>query len=214
MAGDSAAKAWQGKMFARIDRYAATTAVTGKEIDIEGVVERNSLKIVHGSRDFKPIHLMNEGNIYAHDPEGMTEISFTMYTKHTDYVGDSSPEKIFFGSTATDNNETNVAPSHKIDDRVMCRLVILFTNEAVVAHAADAIGGLSGDKSKRYIFADCYITGMSSEKTDNIWKTDVSMKLAPSDADSKCNYTIQSIDADTAIDAFAALNDYDATNKW
>ena len=175
----SATKAYQGKMLARLDKYGSTTPATG-QVSVHGVIDRNSLEIGHGSKDFKAVQLMNEGHIYAHEPEGMTEISFTMYTRHTDYV-DGSPEKIFFPSdeTVTDGNATDLEPSHLIDDRVMCRFVVLFTNNATLTNAGGTIGTVATEDSKRYIFADCYITNMSSSRQDSLWRTNVTLKLAP-----------------------------------
>jgi hypothetical protein len=211
---NSSEKAWQGKMLARIDKYEASTAATGKEIDITGVVERDSLKIIHGTKDFKAVQLMNEGNIYSHDPEGMTEITFTMYTRHLDYGG-GSPEKIFYGSSTADGTSINkIEPSQLIDDRVMCRVVIAFTNQSALDDPAAIIGGAAGDKTKRYIFADCYMVSMNSERADNLWKTDVVLKCAPADADGDLNYELQSVESESTGDAIPALADYGSSKKW
>lgn len=212
MAGDSAAKVWQGKILARIDKYTADSEATG-QVDIEGVVDRNSLEIRHGSKETNAIPLMNEGNIYVHEPEGMTEISFDMYTKHTSY-GSNSPEKIFFSSTTADADSEEMGPSHLIDDRLMCRLVLLLTNESSLTNACGEIGGAAGNKNKRYIFADCFITNLSSNRSDNVWRTSVTLKMPPSDAESEINYEIQSIDAESTVDTYAALDEYNATQKW
>lgn len=195
------------KVRASVEKYGVAS-----DVDIEGVVDRESLDLGIGEKGFESIPSLVQGRIYKYTPEEDTEITFDMYCIGMDTDTSTSIESYFIGGTPV---VTGWADYVNLTTRNKFRITILFTNDAGVTDASDTVNGGTTDTyaARRYSFADSFITSVKPSFTDGILKLSITAKVPPYDADGNSNIKYQTLDgaSTSSLDALAA---YSGTVKF
>ena len=196
----------------------------GAVVELNALMNKDSLEIKLGERDFEVIHLANGGCLEAHEGDGPYEISFDIYPRSLDVESKASGEtnigmglaqfyntayKVNVSGTMTTQWDTTASAGVGLTivnsrNRDNFRVTILFTDDTNIKKATDAVP--IGSCGYRLSLSNARFTEMSPLTLgDKILKASCTFKARPFSRLGAGNFTQNStIDGTTSIAALTA----------
>lgn len=168
-------------------------ATGGAFVEFNGAIDRESMEITQGGKDFDIINLLNGGCIEKPTPEGEYTITFDGYFFDLDTTDNSGILQLFHTTLANwDTTEgatgLTVTNSHNRD---VFKIAALFTDDRTItsANAAVAIGSIG----MRFILSNArFVEATPVSFGDGVLKLTCKFKSAPYTKANAGNFEIQS----------------------
>ena len=170
----------------------------GSFVEYNGSIDRDSLEITQGTKDFDIIHLLNGGCLEKPTPEGEYVISFDIYFTDLDTTDDSGILQLFH--TTKDNWDTTGPLSvTNSRNRDQFKVVVLFTEDTTVTSASSAI---TNKAACRFILTNArFVEATPVSFGDGILKVTCKFKAAPYTKAGAGNFTVESATSSESLDA-------------
>jgi len=175
----------------------------GSYIEYNGRVDRDSVEITQGAKDFDIIHLLNGGTIEKPTPEGEYVISFDAYFIDLDTSDDSGILQLFH-TTKANWDTTGPLEVTNSRNRDQFRVVVLFTEDTTITAANSAV---TNKAAFRFILSNArFVEATPVSFGDGILKVTCKFKAAPYTRTGAGNFQIQSATSSDSLSEVPAYS--------
>jgi len=182
------------------------TPIGGSNQSYGGYIDRKSLTIKQGDKDFDLIDLLTGATIEKPNSETPYEITFDGYFKNLKTDSDEGILQLFHTNSANWNSGTNYLTITNSRNRDKFRVVIMFVDDTSITDAAGAVP--ISTEALRFILSNARFVSCSDHSfSDDVLKGTFKFKAAPYTRAGVGNFTIQSTDG-TATQSLPALSAY------
>lgn len=162
----------------------------GSFVEYNGSVDRDSLEITQGTKDFDIIHLLNGGCLEKPTPEGEYVMSFDIYFTDLDTTDNSGILQLFH-TTKENWDITNPISVTNSRNRDQFKVVVLFTDKTTISSAKSEV---TDSNACRFILTNArFVEATPVSFGDGILKVTCKFKAAPYTKAGAGNFTIESL---------------------
>ena len=182
------------------------TARDGSNVSFDGAIERKSLTIKQGDKDFDLIDLLNGSTMEKPNSETTYEITFDAY--FTDLATDANTGilQLFHTTLANWNAGANCLEITNSKNRDYFQVVVMFVDDTTVTDAAGVVA--ISTEALRFVLSNARFVSVSDHSFgDDILKGTFKFKAAPYTKAGTGNFKIQSTDG-TSLQSLTALAAY------
>lgn len=184
----------------------AITALGGTDINFAGAVDRKSLTIKQGDKDFSLIDLLNGSCIEKPDSETTYEVTFDAYLTNLATDADTGILQLFHTTRTNWNAGASCLEMTNSRNRDKFRIVVMFVDDSTIADAAGEVP--ISTESLRFILSNARFVACSDHSfSDDVLKGTFKFKAAPYTKAGAGNFKIQSTDGE-ASQSLIALTAY------
>ena len=191
-----------------MSRGLLSIAAKGKDdTSYDGAIDRKSLVIKQGDKDFDIIDLLNGATMEKPNSETTYEITFDAYFKNLATDSDTGILQLFHTTSANWNAGSDHLEITNSKNRDYFRIAILFVDDTTISDAAGAVP--ASTEALRFILSNARFVSVSDHSfSDDILKGTFKFKAAPYTKAGAGNFTIQSTngEATQSLDALASYS--------
>jgi len=175
----------------------------GSFVEYNGSIDRDSLEITQGTKDFDIIQLLNGGCLEKPNPEGEYVMSFDIYFTDLD-TSDNSGILQLFHTTSSNWDTSDPRSVTNSRNRDQFKVVVLFTDDTTVSSATSQI---VDHNACRFILTNArFVEATPVSFGDGILKVTCKFKAAPYTKAGAGNFTVESLSGSGTLNEVAAYS--------
>ena len=182
------------------------SARDGSPVSFDGAIERKSLTIKQGDKDFDLIDLMNGSTMEKPNPETAYEITFDAYFTNLATDANTGILQLFHTTLANWNSGATHLEITNSRNRDYFQVAVMFVDDSTVTDAAGVVA-VSTECLRFILYNARFVSCSDHSFGDDVLKGTFKFKAAPYTKAGTANFKIQSTDG-TADQSLAALASY------